>query len=82
MIRAAALLRTREVCAMPIPHDPHALELRVAKAMFAAVRGKSEKLEWGEVEPITEAYLTGARVAIAEIRAADEEARHADPSRQ
>ena len=65
---------------MPIPHDPTELELRVAKAMFAAVRGKSEKLEWGEVPPITDAYLTGARMAIAEIRAADEEGLHADPS--
>lgn len=48
-----------------------ALELRIAKAMFAAVRGKSEGLEWGECDPVTQAYLTGARAAIAEFRAAE-----------
>lgn len=39
----------------------------VAKAMFAAVRGKDGKLQWGEVDPITQAYRTGARAALREV---------------
>lgn len=43
------------------------MELReeVARAMFAKVRGKDGKLKFDEVEPIRDAYMTGADAAIA-----------------